>query len=342
ENSSLNRTLRNSRTKSSFSALVSASSGMAGDVFPAFANHLSAEPASQREFGVVQVRVSNPGTAEQSLNARVSVRIAGWSEEELQNIELQPGTAKVLNFAPPLHDRAFHNREVAPALAQVRVIDSNGELLYAESVPLQLRASDDMYWGPKFSNAVMIASWVTPHDSAVEHVLARAKELMPGRRLPGYEPWKSAAEQEKSTHEQARAIYRALQAHGVSYVKSSTTFGSKGNAGVSQRIRTPHESLVAGSANCIDAAVMFASLFENLGMDPEVVVVPGHAYVGVRVSENSERYLLIDAALVARVPFERAVAIAATNITQWKPTDITRIAVSDARQQGVFPMPLQQ
>ena len=84
---------------------------------------------------------------------------------------------------------------------------------------------------------------------------------------------------------------------------------------------------------------MFASAFENLGFQPEIIVVPGHAYVGVRVAETSNRYLLIDAALVGRVPFEKAVATAEKGMNQWKAGDVTQISISEARQHGIFPMP---
>lgn len=333
--SRVNRSLR----ESILSPSLDVTAGMAGDVFPAFANHLADESPTKREFGILQVKISNPAAAEQILRARVSVHIAGWSEEETQNIELPPGVTKTLNFAPPLAERAFRNREISPALAQVRAVDSAGTVLYAGSIPVRIRAADDMYWGNKFVYAPMIASWVTPHDSAVEKLLARAKEYMPGRRLPGYEPWKDAAGQEASTRLQARAIYQALQKQGVSYVKSSLTLGSAKNSTYAERIRTPRESLDNSSANCIDGVVMFASLFENLGMDPEIVVIPGHAYVGVRVAQNSKKYLLIDTALIARVPFERAVAIAEKGITAWKPAEITRISVAQARADRIYPMP---
>ncbi len=38
---------------------------------------------------------------------------------------------------------------------------------------------------------------------------------------------------------------------------------------------------------------MYASLFENLDMEPVVVVVPGHSYVGVRLARGGNRYLNI-------------------------------------------------
>jgi hypothetical protein len=194
-----------------------------------------------------------------------------------------------------------------------------------------------MFWGKGFKYAQFIASWVTPHDARVEKILSQAKELMPGRRLPGYEDWKNAAGQEHETRLQARAIYTALQRQKLSYVKSSLTFGS--NTDVSERIRTPRESIVASSANCIDAAVLFASAFENLGMEPVIVLVPGHAYVGVKSAENAERYLYIDVALTGRFPFDTAVNSADRGLARFQPSQITRIGITDARRAGIYPIP---
>jgi hypothetical protein len=160
---------------------------------------------------------------------------------------------------------------------------------------------------------------------------------MPGRRLPGYEPWKNTAGQVHSTYEQARAIYRALQQHGMSYVKSSTTFGQ--HLDVSERVRFPRESLNRVSANCIDGVVMYASLFENLGMDPVVVLVPGHAYVGVREAQKSDNYLYIETSITGRATFENAVLSASRGIGKHRPEKIIRIPIAKARLDGIYPMP---
>jgi hypothetical protein len=194
-----------------------------------------------------------------------------------------------------------------------------------------------MYWGLGFKYAPFIASWVTPHEGQIEQILSVAKEFAPSRRLPGYESWKDAVQQEKATQIQAKAIYSAIKQHGVSYVKSSMTFG--GSPNISQRVRMPRESLAQGSANCIDGAVTFASLFENLGMDPIVMLVPGHAFVGVRVAQGSERYLFIDTAQVARMNFEAAVRSAETGLAKYQASEITRIPIDQARGAGIYPMP---
>lgn len=309
--------------------------GIDGDVFPAFANYASLQAPDDRKWGVVSVRVSNSTDTEQ--HYRIAVRVPGWSDQEIQVVSVAAGGAKTFIFSPSFLPRFFQNREIVAATAQVKITDLAGDSIYDATAPVRIRAVEDMFWGKGFKYAQFIASWVTPHDGRVESVLSAAKELMPGRRLPGYEEWKDAAGQERETRLEARAIYTALQHEKLSYVKSSLTFGA--NTNVSERIRTPRESISASSANCIDAAVLFASAFENLGMEPVIVLVPGHAYAGVKLTENSGKYLYIDVALTGRVAFENAVSSADRGLARLQPAQITKIGITDARRAGIYPMP---
>jgi hypothetical protein len=310
--------------------------GIDGEIYPVFANYASLQRQSDRTFGVVSVTLSNPGTT--VVRRRISVVLPGWSDEEIQTIELPAGAAHTLVFAPAFLPRLYQNHEIVAATAHVTVIDpadKNGG--YQTTVPVRLRSAEDIFWGNNFKYAPFIASWITPHDGRVESVLARAKQFTLDHRLPGYENWKSAAQQEQATYRQAKAIFTALQRSGLSYVKSSFTLGD--HKGVSERVRMPRVSLSHSSANCIDAAVMYASLFENLGMDSTVVLVPGHAYAGVRVAEGSSSFLMIDVALTGRSTFEAAVASAEAGLARHAPTAVTRVLVEQARSAGIYPMP---
>jgi hypothetical protein len=309
--------------------------GVDGEIFPAFASYASLQRASERRTATISVKISNPGSS--PLRNRVSVQVPGWSDEELQTVDLAPGETRTVLFAPSFLPRFYANTEIAAATAVVKASDPAGALSFTTTVPVRLRSADDMYWGENFKYSRFIASWVTPHDPAVEELLGRAKELANGRRLPGYETWKSAQEQEKSTTEQARAIYQALQQKGLSYVKSSITFGERTD--ISERIRMPHESLRNISANCIDGVVMYASMFENLAMDPVVVLVPGHALVGVRLMPGSDKFLYIDTVMTGRGDFENAVSAAGSALARYTPDKVTRISITDARRSGVYPMP---
>jgi hypothetical protein len=74
-------------------------------------------------------------------------------------------------------------------------------------------------------------------------------------------------------------------------------------------------------------------------MEPTVVIVPGHAYVGVRVAEGASEFLYIDAALTGRTTFETAVSSGKTGLARRDHDDITQVNIDQARSAGIFPMP---
>ena len=309
--------------------------GLQGEIFPVFASYASFQATSQRRFGVITVTISNPSPA--TLRRTISVQIPGWSDQEIQAAELEAGATRTLVFAPTFLPRFYRNREIVAATANISVADVSGQLTYQTTAPVRLRSCEDIFWGEDFQYARFIASWVTPHDPLVESLLARARQYTPDRRLPGYEDWKTPSRQEMETYSEARAIFIALQRSRLSYVKSSLTLGE--HARWSERVRLPRVSLSNGSANCIDAAVLYASLFENLGMDAEVVLVPGHAYAGVRLAATSGNFLLIDAALTGRSTFEAAVASAERGMSRLRPSSVIEIKIPQARAEGIYPLP---
>ena len=309
--------------------------GMDGEIYPVFANYASLQKQDQRSFYAVSVTITNPG--ETLLRERIAARVQGWSDEEIQIAEVAPGGTHTFLFAPAFLPRLYKNHEIVAATAQVSVSDLSGHLVYENTVPVRIRSAEDIYWGSGFKYAQFIASWVTPHDLELEGVLARAVAFVPDRRLPGYEDWKNAEQQEQETYREAKAIFMALKGQGLAYVNSYATLG--GHQDLSERVRMPRVSLVQSSANCIDAAVMYASLFENLGMDATVVIVPGHAYAGVRVARSSEKFLFIDVALTGRTTFEAAVASAERGLARHSASSVKQIVIQQARDAGIYPMP---
>ncbi len=316
--------------------VITVEAGIDGEIFPVFANYDSMRPAETRKWGIVAVAIENP--TDTALRGRVAVRLPGWSDLEIQIAHVPARESRTYLFAPACLPRFYANREITAATAEVTVSELSGKVLYMQTFAVRIRSVEDMLWGTGFQYAPFISSWVTPHDPEIEDILSNAKEFMVGRRLPGYDPGKSAMEQEQSTYAQARAIYRALQARGMSYVKSSVTFGN--HLDVSERVRMPRQALRSVSANCIDGTVVFASLFENLGMDPVIVLVPGHAYVGVRVAPGSSKYLYIETAITGRASFEESVEMAEKGMASFKGREIATIRVRDARAAGIYPMPV--
>ncbi len=96
--------------------------------------------------------------------------------------------------------------------------------------------------------------------------------------------------------DQTAAIYSALADKGMIYTTVATDFFAD-----SQNIKTPAESLVTNSANCIDGTLVFASALEAIGMHPHLILLPHHAFVAVEnfVGAGIEDWTFVETTLVS-------------------------------------------
>jgi hypothetical protein len=195
-----------------------------------------------------------------------------------------------------------------------------------------------LYWGRTFGNAQYIARWVTPHDPAVLRLVAAAKRYAVNGRLPGYhQPAGTRSSLAQQVRSQALAVFDALKHSGISYVNSIYTFGDFASA--AQRIRLPEETLTLSTANCIDVSVAFASAMENLGMDPIVVIVPGHAFAGVRLGSQSQERLYLDLTVFPKGTFAQAIRRAENWLKKTPPDHVLVIDIAAARALRIYPIP---
>jgi hypothetical protein len=139
---------------------------------------------------------------------------------------------------------------------------------------------------------------------------------------------------------QAEAVFQALRQSRISYVSSIYTFGNY--PGETQRIRLPRETLMLSNANCIDVSVLFASAMENLGMRPVVVIVPGHAFAGVRLGPNTQDILYVDLTVLPGGSFYAARKRAKGWLDKTAKDEILNVDIGAARSLGVYPMPTAQ
>src|SRR6516164_10007949 len=66
--------------------------GLDGEIYPFLANYASLQKQNQRRFAALTVTISNPTSVE--LRQRVSVQLPGWSDAEVQTVEVQPGATQ--------------------------------------------------------------------------------------------------------------------------------------------------------------------------------------------------------------------------------------------------------
>jgi hypothetical protein len=300
-----------------------------GEIFPALTG------AQATDYWPVAV-LSIANTSSKPVLQVISAEVRGWSAQLRQTAVIGPNEVRTFTLSPDLLPDAYQNSEIRQATLVVDVTDPATGHNFAQQRPVFLHGSSDLYWGRKFANAQLVARWVTPHDDAVLQLVARARGLMPGGRLRGYNPV-PGRDLESQVRAQANAVFQALKQSRISYVSSIYTFGNY--PGETQRIRLPHETLSLSNANCIDMSVVFASAMENLGMQPVIIIVPGHAFVGVKLGPGSPKVLYLDLTVLPQRTFQSAIRRAQGWLTKTAKDEVLTVDVGAARSLGVYPMP---
>jgi len=122
----------------------------------------------------------------------------------------------------------------------------------------------------------------------------------PERRLDGYQ---------RAVNLQAHAFYDTLK-HDirVAYINSLVSFNPNA-AALDQRVRLPRESLAARSANCLDAALLVASLLEACTLNPTLLIGRDHALVGWETRPGSNVWEFLETTVFLTNDFAAARAL---------------------------------
>ncbi len=291
-----------------------------GEIFPALAG------ATRADYWPVAV-LTITNTSDSPVLQTVSAEIPGWSRPAQQDVILAPRQSRRLELNPDLLPKALDNHEIRRAELHVEVASAQGTPAFSRTSPVLVHSASDLYWGQRFANAQFIARWVTPHDPAVLRLVAEARDYAPNQHLGN----------SNDVRAQARAIFEALRRSGISYVSSIDTFGNF--TADAQRVRLPRETLTLQTANCIDVSVAFASAVENIGLVPVIVIIPGHAFTGVRVANDPRDVLYLDLTVLPKGTFERAEQRAQYWLKKSKPDEVLTVDVGAARSLGIYPLP---
>jgi hypothetical protein len=335
-----------------------------GDKFPAFYAHLlgadfnkawtqyqQANSANAQEMfldaGVhpqandfASVTLQNQGDADAN-GVRVEVGVEGFAEPAVQTVNIPAGQTATVALTPAFTDKIYGVQELTPVNIDVKVTDGQGKAVFEKTKRMTLLSKDYMVWGidSDYDLAFGIASFVTPHDSlkAIDRLLSAAAEKAPGRALGGYQGDDSTQfSRQKAVEDQARAIYDTIHEMGIKYVNAPISYGRN-----DQRVKFPSASVADKSGNCIEGTLLFASAFESLGMRPVVILVPGHAFVGVRLWDNDDTILPIETTMVGTDPYKAAVTTAITELNQYlSQGQATIVDIAVLRQLGIMPAPM--
>lgn len=142
-------------------------------------------------------------------------------------------------------------------------------------------------------DSLLIAAFSQPQDPEIPKILTRAraiKETLPAHYGGTYSPdTKGYQGDPEEVLAEALSIYEAVREAEINYSNPLPNFNLHG-----QPIRTPSEIFRDKSATCLDSAMLMASCLEAIQVHPTVILVPGHAFVGVWTSSDRQREVVTD------------------------------------------------
>ncbi len=146
----------------------------------------------------------------------------------------------------------------------------------------------------------MFAAYVNEQHPFVDQLLREALNTEVVDSFTGYQ---SGSQTE--VYRQAYALWTALSARDVRY-SSITTSAAEADSVSSQHVRLIDESINNGQANCVDGSVLMASLLRKIGIEPMLVLVPGHCYLAFSLDEEGRELAALETTLIGTVIEESA------------------------------------
>lgn len=191
------------------------------------------------------------------------------------------------------------------------LVKKDEEVLAQKSVPIEVLSYD--YWGGGESNWKFLASFVFPNHPEVSAIIHDASvflgEWTGDPSLDGYQ----SADPER-VRKQFAALFKAIQMRNITYAEPPIDFEKNG-----QRIRFPEIIQEEHFGTCLDTSLLFASCLEAMGLNPILVLLTSHAFVGVWLDEESfPEMIQIDCAALTKNVAEGMNRIAVVETTMVK------------------------
>ena len=137
----------------------------------------------------------------------------------------------------------------------------------------------------------MFAAYVNENHPMLEKVLQEALET----KIVG--AFRVTTHEHDETLKQVFALWSALQKRGLQYSSATTTPGGSETV-QSQYIRFVDQSLTNTQANCVDGSVLFASLLRKISIEPFLVTIPGHMYVGFYLGAGKSQFVGLETTVI--------------------------------------------
>ena len=301
---------------------------------------------------LVSFRITN--TKETIRRLRLISWVEGFSAKAVDTVEVPEQNPVTCHQLPTFFPDAIRRvTELTRATLNVEVQDLDARTELHKTIPIWLLARTTMplqikdpSTGKLTDNSDYLGAYVTPNAPEVMKCVRDAAGKHPGGELVGYQDPSNnpkGPDTEAIVTPQVRAVYDSLAASGVVYVNSVINFTPEAGS-ANQRVRLPSESLANRQANCIDGALLMASMLEAISLNPAIVLIPGHAFLAWETWGNNGDWSYVETTLIGKKPFDEARTMAQEIAKKWRTAGPMSQAqfrpypVRELRAKGITPM----
>lgn len=158
-------------------------------------------------------------------------------------------------------------------------ISSKDDVLFTENYNVDILAYDQ--WNGIGTLPEMLAAFVTPNHPEISKVIKVASKILESwTGNPSFDAYQSL--NPDRVKKQMGAIFETIASLGIVYCSPPASFENEG-----QRIRMCDAMFSQKLATCADMAILYASCIEAIGLNPLLIVINGHAFVGAWLIDDT-------------------------------------------------------
>ncbi len=271
--------------------------------------------------------------SDQPTKVNISVEIPKITQKETKTVDVTE-IDKPYDFKPAFLKEAYGPLDKAQdTFIDLKVTDEKGGSIISESIPIRTLSRNDMVWIDKdgTKNYEYIARWVTKDNKEVKELVRKASDY--NQKICGQSAMVGYLGDETMVACQMASVFSAMQDYyKIKYVASPESYQTS-NA---QAIRLPEEVLMEKSGLCIETTILMAAALENLGMEPAIIIIPGHAWVAVKAYAGAPYYFHLETTMLDS-PVLDAMTTAEQEWAQSGGSALAIVDIKKARADGILP-----
>lgn len=277
------------------SAILATAATNAEIMCPADSNYVG-KPLSGIALRVAPVRSNS--------RVRVTLKESPFFAESISEFMLEKSGVEYTIYPEIVWDyEALKNNVQSTPMTFSVTMEINGKKLPVETKTLSVRSINECLLGyldskNKFHDTgVFFAAYVNEENPKIDQILREALNTRIVKRFLGYQ---ASAEQ---VDKQVYALWYVLQKRNFKYSSISNSSLSS-NVVFAQRVRTFDDALEAAQINCVDGSVLFASLLKAININPILVRLPGHMFVGYYTDKSHKDMNFLETTMIGDVDLE--------------------------------------